>query len=101
MTDNLSGRQVTIEALPPVEQKEHSSAQPAWDEIQSVPRAGLGYEHGLDGVVGTDVKQPFASAIGSRRVAADTGATTAALCTRLSRNACDTSVIALKSSMPA
>ena len=47
----------------PVAQNAQSSAQPACEEMHSVPRFGFGDEHGLDGLARADVQQPLARAV--------------------------------------
>jgi hypothetical protein len=51
----------------PVEQKAQSSAQPACDEMHSVPRSSSGNVDQFDGVARAHVEQPLARAVAPRR----------------------------------
>ncbi|MNC88999.1 hypothetical protein D3C83_48830 [compost metagenome] len=96
-----SAARLRLKPWRPVEQNEHSSAQPAWEETQSVPRLASGMKTESTAfpvpTSSSHLRVPSAAVV-SRSTR---GAVITACCAIRSRNGFDISVIAPKSSTPA
>src|SRR5205085_10030272 len=70
LADDFSNGEVAIETLPACRTERALERAAGLRGDTKCAARGLGYEHGLDRVIGPDVEQPFARTVGGSRITA-------------------------------